>query len=187
MSSPAGLEAQLGPSISISVGLILDCLKHLRTVIQNESLYLNSVKLKRESIRAACELFWCDEDIHSENKKESQRLKATMNLVDQVGKVVEKQQSVKSWVDVDKLLRTILPLKKNVLLDTASSSAWSLFFDPKILTLSLIEILIRLCESIRRLQIKLAIHGALLNVIHRSFIRPFNLLLWSYAKREVAN
>lgn len=179
-----GLQTELSPTILMSVGLILDCLKHLRTVILSEALYLNSVQLKRESIRRCCEQFWCDYEPLSDNKIEIKRMKFTMEFVDQVERVTKANQNVRIWVDLDKKLRSILPDSKNTQQNPNASSSWSLLFDPKIITLSLIEVLIVLCESIRSLKIKLAIHGAIINEIHRSFVRPLNLLLWSHAKRE---
>lgn len=194
----ASIDFRLDPNtkMAMSVGSLLDTLRHLRSVMAGKTFYLNSVKISSKNIRKSCEAYWYSEDPEhvGDGILDMLRLRSLIRFSELVNDLAKQPSDQYMLFNLRERLRSVLPVNNvNKVKSSHSKSpkSTSLFgspyLDQNVLTASLISTLIRLCQLLESSDKSKedTLHESILRNIQNRFVRPFCLILWSYGKKDL--
>lgn len=147
-----------------------------------------------EDIRHCCESYWYNDSMDhlGDGIIDVLRVKSLMRFTDLICNAQKQPVTQRSLFNIRERLRSILPptgvSKMNEpQMEVHESFFETPFLDQKILTLSLIDALINLCESLQSTfkETEIVLHESILNNIQMKFVQPYCRILWAQAKQEL--
>lgn len=183
------------PTRVVSMDLLTGMLQHLHSVTLGHSFYLNAISLGKPSIQNCCECFWhgASTDHYSDNDLDLMRVRSMISLVRLIDSLDnrsgDEQHSLLS--NIREKLRFISPFVnsgKNVASRTTrhnTAECEFLLMDQRMMVLTIMATLLKLCQIIEPMFKTSPLIQPIINDVHEYFVRPYSLILWSRAKREL--
>lgn len=147
-----------------------------------------------EDIRHCCESYWYADSIDhlGDGIIDMIRVKSLMRFTDLVSESKKQPVTQRALFNIRERLRSILPPTGVSKINQPHMEVYESFFetpflDQKILTLSLIDALINLCEALQSTfkDTEIVLHESILSNIQIKFVQPYCRILWAQAKQEL--
>ncbi|CCE93223.1 uncharacterized protein TDEL_0F04120 [Torulaspora delbrueckii] len=174
-----------------SCATILDTLKHLHSVTVGESFYFNSVKISDSSLRKCCENYWHQSlpDRLSDEQLDLTRLQLLIRFTDLVNEFEERPADRNILFNLREQLQSIFPRNSDARISyhrqKPTSHIGTCLLDLKIVTVAFIDTLIKFCQILQQYDDSNAFCYSVVCSIQDQFVRPYLLILWARAKKEL--
>lgn len=170
---------------------LIDTLKHLHSVTLGESFYFNSIKISTSGVLKSCEAYWHQglPEHSNDEQLELTRVRLLMRFTDLVNVFERRPADRYILFNLRELLQSTLPRtgesRRPHQRQKPTSQFGSSLLDPKIITVAFIATLIKFCLVLQSYDSTNAFCDSIISSIQNQFVRPYCLILWSRARKEL--
>ncbi|QLQ82408.1 hypothetical protein HG537_0H01700 [Torulaspora globosa] len=177
------------PTRPINLEIAVNMLEHLYEVTLGRAFYLNSVSLSVSTIQRCCESFWHNDSTEAVNDHELDvaRVRCVVQLTKLIKDLEKSPSDQYILLNLRERLRFMSPSKTGPSRATKRDTTEYdfLLIDQRMITLSVITTLLKLCHILAPNYKNSSLCQPLINGIQEYFIRPYSLILWNRARRDL--
>ncbi|QLL32001.1 hypothetical protein HG536_0C01690 [Torulaspora globosa] len=190
MSSTVNLELPARPN---SLETVIRMLEHLYAVTLGRAFYLNSVSLSASTIQKCCESFWHNDSTEavSDHELDLARVRSMVQFTRLIKDLEESPADQYILLNLRERLRFMSPFVNSSRTGQSRATRQDsaerdfLLIDQRTMTLSAITSLLKLCQILAPNYKSSSLCQPIINGIQEHFIRPYSLILWSRARRDL--